>query len=160
MWRQASAGRPHYRLAQGQLDFLDEVRFTPGGGRYGQGYIYATARVDPRAWFFGCHFYQDPVMPGSLGVEAMVQAMQAYALRQDLGRGFRSPRFEPAADHGVTWKYRGQLTPGNEALALEIHLREPENRPEGLVLSGDASLWKDGLRIYAVDGVAIQLAEA
>ncbi len=160
MLRQAGAGRPHYRPAQGQLNFLDEVYFQPDGGKYGQGYIYARARVDPRAWFFACHFYQDPVMPGSLGVEAMVQAMQAYALRQDLGKGFRSPRFEQAVEHGVTWKYRGQLTPGNEALALEIHLHRPESRPEGLVLSGDASLWKNDLRIYAVDGIAIRLAEA
>jgi 3-hydroxymyristoyl/3-hydroxydecanoyl-(acyl carrier protein) dehydratase len=33
----------------------------------------------------------DPVMPGSLGIEAMLQAMQVYALEMDLGKHLKSP---------------------------------------------------------------------
>ena len=46
------------------------------GGRYGKGYVYASRPVNPQDWFYPFHFYQDPVMPGSLGVEAILEAMQ------------------------------------------------------------------------------------
>ena len=55
--------------------------------RFGQ---HARKAVDPRDWFYACHFYQDPVMPGSLGLEAMVEALQAFVLRLGLGRELRT----------------------------------------------------------------------
>ncbi|NEQ65329.1 MAG: NAD-dependent epimerase/dehydratase family protein, partial [Symploca sp. SIO2D2] len=67
--------QPHYCLAQHQLDLLNEVKIIAKGGKYQKGYIYARKDIKPTDWYFKCHFYQDPVMPGSLGVEAMLQAM-------------------------------------------------------------------------------------
>ncbi|MCZ8497945.1 hypothetical protein O9929_05180 [Vibrio lentus] len=32
-------------------------------------------------------------MPGSLGVEAIIELMQTYALNKDNGAGFRNPKF-------------------------------------------------------------------
>jgi 3-hydroxymyristoyl/3-hydroxydecanoyl-(acyl carrier protein) dehydratase len=32
--------------------------------------------VDPAEWFFKAHFFQDPVQPGSLGIEALIQLLQ------------------------------------------------------------------------------------
>jgi 3-hydroxymyristoyl/3-hydroxydecanoyl-(acyl carrier protein) dehydratase len=29
--------------------------------------------VDPSFWFFKAHFFQDPVWPGSLGLESFLQ---------------------------------------------------------------------------------------
>ncbi len=40
------------------IDILD-----PAGGKYGKGYVRAQKTVDPKAWFFDAHFYQDPVCP-------------------------------------------------------------------------------------------------
>jgi len=54
------------------------------------------AVIDPAAWFLEAHFYQDPVMPGSLGVEAMHQAMAAFAQ----WRGWVG-HFIPLAGHRV-----------------------------------------------------------
>ena len=36
--------------------------------------------VDPDEWFFKAHFFQDPVWPGSLGLEAFLQLLKAAAL--------------------------------------------------------------------------------
>ena len=41
------------------------------------GYLYAERTIDPSDWFFQFHFHQDPVMPGSLGVEAIIETMQS-----------------------------------------------------------------------------------
>jgi 3-hydroxymyristoyl/3-hydroxydecanoyl-(acyl carrier protein) dehydratase len=159
-WQRATPDKPHYHLAHGQLDLLDEFLIVERGGQYGQGYVHAKKRIDPQDWFFSCHFYQDPVMPGSLGVEAILQAMQIYALEQDLGRHLASPRFEQALDHQTIWKYRGQVVPGDEYVQLEVHISNIAIEDEQVTIVGDASFWRDGLRIYEVKQVAIRLLES
>jgi len=154
-----SAQRPHEGLAHGQLDLLDEVSIIEDGGEHGQGYIYARRRVDPEAWFFACHFFQDPVMPGSLGVEGMLQAMQLYALRRGLTRQFASPHFEHLPGQTVSWRYRGQIVREVPEWSLEVQLSRVEVRPDEVVLMGDASLWRGDLRIYEVRGLALRVAE-
>lgn len=159
-YNQVQPGKPHYRLAQGQLDLIDTFVMVPNGGQYEQGYIYASKNLDPTDWFFYCHFYQDPVMPGSLGVEAILQAMQAFALELDLGQSFRSPRFEQVAPHTITWHYRGQVTRQNERFSLEIHIKRIDVTVERVTIIGDASLWRDdGLRIYEVLDIALGIEE-
>ena len=45
----------------------------PAGGRAGLGYYEAVKGIDRKEWYFTAHFHLDPVMPGSLGLEAMLQ---------------------------------------------------------------------------------------
>jgi 3-hydroxyacyl-[acyl-carrier protein] dehydratase/trans-2-decenoyl-[acyl-carrier protein] isomerase len=42
---------------------------TADGGAYGKGVIHAELDISPEQWFFLCHFYGDPVMPGCLGLD-------------------------------------------------------------------------------------------
>jgi 3-hydroxymyristoyl/3-hydroxydecanoyl-(acyl carrier protein) dehydratase len=157
---QTQPGKPHYHLAQRQLDLVDTYMIVPNSGQYEQGYIYASKNLDPTDWFFYCHFYEDPVMPGSLGVEAILQAMQAFALELDLGRAFRSPRFKQVTPHTVVWHYRGQVTRQNQSLSLEIHIKRIEVKADQVVIIGDASLWRDdGLRIYEVLDIALGIED-
>src|SRR6185503_16370146 len=48
------------------------------GGEFGKGLIRAELDVKPDLWFFGCHFKNDPVMPGCLGLDAMWQMVGFY----------------------------------------------------------------------------------
>ncbi len=43
------------------------------GGIYGKGLLEAELDIKPNLWFFDCHFKNDPVMPGCLGLDAMWQ---------------------------------------------------------------------------------------
>jgi acyl transferase domain-containing protein len=52
------------------------------GGPHRLGFIEGSIEVDPAAWFFEAHFYQDPVWPGSLGVESFVQLLKVLAWRR------------------------------------------------------------------------------
>ena len=115
----APADKPHYRLAGDQLNLLDKLIIAKNRGLHGQGYIHATRFMKPYDWFFTCHFYQDPVMPGSLGVEAILQAMQAFALQQGLGKDFVSPAFVQLPNHKTMWKYRGQILTHVKEMHLE-----------------------------------------
>lgn len=151
--------RPYERLSGGQLNLLDRVLVSEQGGEHQQGYLYGYKRIDPQDWFFGCHFYQDPVMPGSLGVEAILQALQVYALKTGLGRSFRSPRFGLPLDRWLEWKYRGQIIPAHAMMKIEVHLRGVERVASQVILHADASLWADHMRIYEVKDAAISLQE-
>ncbi|HEX9018208.1 MAG TPA: beta-hydroxydecanoyl-ACP dehydratase [Anaerolineaceae bacterium] len=151
---------PYYRPAQGRMNFVDEVAIAEGG-RYGKGYLYARRAINPQDWFYPFHFYQDPVMPGSLGVEAIIEAMRVYGLVKDLGSGLRSPRFGPAPGAApMTWRYRGQITQQHKQMELEVHLSAVDRRENNTVMLGDASLWVDGLRIYELKNVAVGILEA
>ena len=99
-------------------------------------------------------------MPGSLGISAIRQALQTYALWRDLGRGLRSPYFTLVPDNQVQWKYRGQIVPADSGFHLEAHIKQIERQGNSVTLLADASLWKDELRIYEVENVGVRLAES
>lgn len=152
------AGKPYYRLAGGQLHFVDFIDVVEGGGKEGKGYVYAEKKVDPQDWFFPFHFHQDPVMPGSLGVEAIIEIMQAWALKNDLGAELKNPRFGQILST-IVWKYRGQIIPTNKVMSLDVHITDVRKASGRVIVMGDANLWKDGLRIYEVKDIAICLEE-
>ncbi|HHS96163.1 MAG TPA: PfaB family protein, partial [Phaeodactylibacter sp.] len=156
----APAGKPHYRLSEDQLDLIHELKIAKDSGKYGKGYIHATKYVHTYDWYFTNHFYSDPVMPGSLGVEAILQAMQVFALHMDLGRDFASPCFVQVPNHKTEWKYRGQILMDVREMHLEVHIRSMEMSGDMLVVIGDAFLWSGGMRIYEVTGVALGIADS
>lgn len=155
----APQGQPHYRLAGGQLNFIDKAEIVKAGGKAGLGYLYAERTIDPSDWFFQFHFHQDPVMPGSLGVEAIIELMQTYAIDQDLGAGFKSPKFGQILSD-IKWKYRGQINPLNKQMSLDVHITSVTDDNGKRIIMGDANLSKDGLRIYEVKDIAICIEEA
>ena len=158
-WAVQDNNKPHYRLSNGQMNFLDQIQVTRQGGKYGLGMVYARKVVDPQDWFFACHFYQDPVMPGSLGVEAIQQALQAYSLAGDLGCDFCSPHFSLLSDSTMQWKYRGQITPAHHEMEIEVHIRKIQPSPGKLSIRADASLWADGKRIYEITNIGMAIQE-
>jgi 3-hydroxyacyl-[acyl-carrier protein] dehydratase / trans-2-decenoyl-[acyl-carrier protein] isomerase len=59
------------------FDRISEI--SEQGGGYGKGLIRAELDVKPDLWFFPCHFKGDPVMPGSLGVDALWQLLGFFS---------------------------------------------------------------------------------
>ena len=156
----APVDKPHYRLSGNQLRLIDKLKIAKNQGEYGKGYVHATKFMKTYDWFFTCHFYQDPVMPGSLGVEAILQAMQTFALQQDLGKDFKSPKFVQVANHKTTWKYRGQILLPVKEMHLEVHFKSIEEQNGQVTLIADAYLWNDKMRIYHVKDIAVAIVES
>ncbi len=77
------------------LRMLDRADVVPGGGRAGLGRLRGVKRVDPDEWFFKAHFFQDPVCPGSLGLECFLQLLKARGHAAAAGPR-RTHRFAPA----------------------------------------------------------------
>ena len=54
------------------------IEISEDGGKYGKGFIKAELDISDNDWFFKCHFKNDPVMPGCLGLDAMWQLVGFY----------------------------------------------------------------------------------
>jgi 3-oxoacyl-(acyl-carrier-protein) synthase/3-hydroxymyristoyl/3-hydroxydecanoyl-(acyl carrier protein) dehydratase/1-acyl-sn-glycerol-3-phosphate acyltransferase len=149
------------RLADSRLLMLDRVTACdPRGGRAGLGFLRAEKTVNPAEWFFKAHFFQDPVQPGSLGLEAMLQLLQFHMLQAGLAQGMSHPRFAPIeVGRALTWKYRGQVVPQNRLITVTMEITEQGRDDAGPFAVADASLWVDGKRIYQVAGLGMKIVD-
>jgi 3-hydroxymyristoyl/3-hydroxydecanoyl-(acyl carrier protein) dehydratase len=153
--------RTGLRLADGLLRLIDHVDVVPGGGKHGQGYLFGSREVADNDWYFDCHFHRDPVMPGSLGVEAVLQALQVYVMDSGLADGMGPVEFRIPLDTPYTWRYRGQILRGEGDMTFDVHVREVRRSESGeLIVVGDGSVWKPGLRIYELTGIAVAVRPA
>lgn len=136
------------------LDTVDA--YVPDGGPAGLGFVRGGKTVAPGEWFFQAHFYQDPVIPGSLGLEAFLQLLKVVALHR-FGSQYGEWRFEcirVGTPH--TWIYRGQVIPRNRHVTVEVAVREIHQDPVPTVVA-DGFLKVDGLVIYEMKDFAIRL---
>jgi acyl transferase domain-containing protein/3-hydroxymyristoyl/3-hydroxydecanoyl-(acyl carrier protein) dehydratase len=146
-------------LARAPLLMIDRVTgLWPEGGPARLGRIRAEKDVDPRDWFFRAHFFQDPVQPGSLGLEAMLQVLQAFVIEQELGANLPAPGFEPiAAGESMSWKYRGQVVPEARRVVIDLEVTSIERSDNAVAVFADGSLWADGKRIYEVRHLGVRV---
>ncbi|WP_437653002.1 beta-ketoacyl synthase N-terminal-like domain-containing protein [Sorangium sp. So ce1182] len=145
-------------LARPSLLMIDRIDgLWQAGGRKGLGRLRAQRDVHASEWFFKAHFLGDPVQPGSLGIEAMLQTIQFWMLHHDLHAGLRDPRFEPVmTGHEHSWRYRGQVLPGSRRVTVDTDILEVGRDERGPYVIAESYLWVDGLRIYgATLGVRI-----
>ncbi|MEM7245428.1 MAG: beta-ketoacyl synthase N-terminal-like domain-containing protein [Acidobacteriota bacterium] len=145
---------PH---ATGQLPMIDEVtHLNPQGGPKGLGLVVGKVAVDSSSWFFSAHFHQDPVCPGSLGLESLRQLLQVAA-EDRFGEARRGPSgraFRPQAlgeEH--SWVYRGQVIPADAEVTVTAEIIQVDE--ERRVLVGDGWLEVDGRLIYGMEGFAL-----
>ncbi|EFM09426.1 Beta-hydroxyacyl-(acyl-carrier-protein) dehydratase FabA/FabZ [Paenibacillus curdlanolyticus YK9] len=155
----ATAVRP--QLAGGKLLMLDRVTgYWHQGGKHGLGRSRAEKRVDAGDWFFKAHFYQDPVQPGSLGVEAMLQLLQFHMLQEGMDSGMKQPRFESlGTGMEIVWKYRGQVTPQKDKIVVDLDVLETGRDERGVYVVAEASLWADELQIYYVPRMGMRIVD-
>ena len=60
------------------LMFVRITEIKDDGGAFNKGFISAELDIKEDLWFFECHFREDPVMPGCLGLDAMWQLVGFY----------------------------------------------------------------------------------
>jgi acyl transferase domain-containing protein/3-hydroxymyristoyl/3-hydroxydecanoyl-(acyl carrier protein) dehydratase/1-acyl-sn-glycerol-3-phosphate acyltransferase len=147
------------RLPAPMLCMLDRITaWEPDGGKKGLGWARAEKDVRYDEWFFKAHFFQDPVQPGSLGIEALVQLLQFAMIERSMADGVSNPRFEPVAvGKPATWKYRGQVVPKNKRITTEIAILEVGNDGGVPFAVAEGSLWVDGKRIYHTRQLAMRI---
>ena len=136
------------------MRMLDQITlFAVQGGPQGLGFIRGSKKVDPEEWFFQAHFYQDPVCPGSLGLESFLQLLKVVAARR-FGASATS-RFETVVlGRKHSWNYRGQIIPSNREVTVEAVVTEID--VEERLIKADGYLIIDGRVIYQMTDFTVR----
>ena len=67
-------GKGNAQLPMPPMLMFDRItNINQKGGEYAKGEVIAELDIKPDLWFFNCHFKEDPVMPGCLGLDALWQ---------------------------------------------------------------------------------------
>jgi 3-hydroxyacyl-[acyl-carrier protein] dehydratase/trans-2-decenoyl-[acyl-carrier protein] isomerase len=143
-------GPGNAQLPAPNMLMLDRItRIAESGGSYGKGEIKAELDIKPDLWFFECHFKNDPVMPGCLGLDAMWQLVGFYlGWLGHPGRG-------RALGVGEV-KFSGQVLPTGKKVQYQIDIKRVIAR--GLVMGiADATMSIDGREIYAAKNLRVGL---
>ena len=119
------------------------------------GFIRGSKAVNPADWFFQAHFYQDPVWPGSLGLESFLQLLK-FAARQRWPQLAASHRFAPAVGRAHRWTYRRQILPVNHRVTVAASVSEVVDAPLP-TLWAEGYLMVDELPIYRMEDFGIRL---
>jgi 3-hydroxymyristoyl/3-hydroxydecanoyl-(acyl carrier protein) dehydratase len=138
------------------IRMIDRIEtYLPEGGPRKLGFIRGTKRVDPREWFFDAHFYQDPVCPGSLGIESFIQLLK-YIARKRWPHLIETHRFGLLTEQSHSWIYRGQILPASRMITVEASITAIQENPVPLI-TADGYLQVDRLYIYKMENFGIQL---
>lgn len=136
------------RLPSDNMLMVDRItRISRDGGEYGKGVLVAELDIRPDLWFFDCHFKQDPVMPGCLGLDAMWQLVGFYlGWRGNLGKG-------RALGAGEI-KFTGQILPDAKLVTYTLDYKRVIERK--LVMGiADGSVAVDGKEIYTAKDLRV-----
>jgi len=120
------------------FDRIMEIR--EDGGRFGKGRLVAELDIRPDLWFFDCHFENDPVMPGCLGLDAMWQLLGFYlGWRGFPGRG---------RARGGEVKFNGTVLPSAKKVCYELDIERVLDQRLKMGIA-EATMSVDGRKIYS-----------
>jgi 3-hydroxymyristoyl/3-hydroxydecanoyl-(acyl carrier protein) dehydratase len=138
------------------LRMVDEIDlYVADGGSQGLGFIRGSKQVNPEDWFFQAHFYQDPVWPGSLGLESFLQLLKVVAARRwSVNEATRFETVTLGKEHH--WSYRGQIIPDNQRVTVEAVVTAVDD--EQRWLQADGLLSVDGKVIYRINDFTLNLS--
>jgi 3-hydroxyacyl-[acyl-carrier protein] dehydratase/trans-2-decenoyl-[acyl-carrier protein] isomerase len=143
-------GPGNARLPLPDMLMFDRItRISDSGGHYGRGEVVAELDIHPDLWFFQCHFENDPVMPGCLGLDALWQLLGFHLGWLGLpGRG--------RALGAGGMKFSGQILPEAGQVVYRLDIKRVIAR--SLVLGiADGSVSVDGNEIYQASDLRVGL---
>ena len=143
-------GPGNAQLPMPPMLMFDQIKkISSEGGESNKGIILAELDIKPDLWFFGCHFVNDPVMPGCLGLDAMWQLLGFYL-------GWLGEKGRGRAISVGNVKFSGMILPDTKKLEYTINLKRVLTSK--LVLGiADGILSADGEDIYEATDLRVAL---
>ena len=143
-------GKGNAQLPLPPMLMFDRItNINENGGNFLKGEIVAELDIKSDLWFFKCHFKNDPVMPGCLGLDAMWQLVGFY-----LG-WLGQPGKGRALGVGEV-KFTGQVLQTVKKVTYHISLKKLIFRK--LIMGiADGIMKADGVSIYEVKNMKVGL---
>jgi len=119
-------------------------------GKYKKGLIEAEFDIKEKMWFFDCHFKEDPVMPGCLGLDAMWQLVGFYlGWKGEPGRG------RALGVNSV--KFTGEVLTTVKIARYEVNIKRILKKEGAVVGLADGTLYSDDKAIYQAENLKVGL---
>ena len=119
-------------------------------GSFNKGSLEAELDIKKDLWFFDCHFKEDPVMPGCLGLDAMWQLVGFY-----LG-WIGNPGKGRALGVG-TVKFTGEVLQNVKLVKYEIDMKKIMSPGGTTVGLANGVVFADEKKIYSADNLKVGL---
>ena len=130
------------------FDRITEIN--DNNGTFNKGSLKAELDVKKDLWFFDCHFKEDPVMPGCLGLDAMWQLVGFY-----LG-WVGNPGKGRALGVG-TVKFTGEVLQNVKLVTYEIDMKKIMSPGGTTVGLANGVVLADDKKIYSADSLKVGL---
>ena len=119
-------------------------------GKFSRGLIEAELDIKEKMWFFDCHFKEDPVMPGCLGLDAMWQLVGFF-----LGWIGEPGRGRALGVNSV--KFTGEVLKNVKIARYEVDIKKILKKEGAVVGLADGKLYSDNKAIYQAEGLKVGL---
>jgi len=119
-------------------------------GKFNKGIIEAELNIKEKMWFFDCHFKEDPVMPGCLGLDAMWQLVGFY-----LGWTGEPGKGRALGVNSV--KFTGEVLTTAKIAKYEVNMKRILKKEGAVVGLADGTLFADGKAIYQAENLKVGL---
>ena len=130
------------------FDRITEINDSQGS--FKKGSLQAELDIKQDLWFFDCHFKEDPVMPGCLGLDAMWQLVGFY-----LG-WIGNPGRGRALGVG-TVKFTGEVLQNIKLVKYEIEMKKIMSPGGTTVGLANGTVLADGKKIYSAENLKVGL---
>jgi len=119
-------------------------------GLYKKGMVEAELDIKKKMWFFDCHFKDDPVMPGCLGLDAMWQLVGFFlGWKGEPGRG-------RALGVGSV-KFTGEVLTNAKIAKYQVNMKRILKKEGAVVGLADGMLLVDNKQIYEAENLKVGL---
>ena len=119
-------------------------------GEFNKGFVKAELDIKNDLWFFECHFQNDPVMPGCLGLDAMWQLVGFYL-------GWVGEPGKGRALGVNTVKFTGEVLKNVKKATYEINMKRILKKEGAVVGLANGILNADGKKIYSAENLKVGL---
>jgi 3-hydroxyacyl-[acyl-carrier protein] dehydratase/trans-2-decenoyl-[acyl-carrier protein] isomerase len=119
-------------------------------GEFKKGFIKAELDIKDNLWFFDCHFKNDPVMPGCLGLDAMWQLVGFYL-------GWIGEPGKGRALGVSTVKFTGEVLKKAKMATYKINMKRILKKEGAVVGLANGILSADGKIIYKAENLKVGL---
>ena len=119
-------------------------------GKFKKGLIEAELDINASLWFFDCHFKEDPVMPGCLGLDAMWQLVGFFL-------GWTGEPGKGRALGVNTVKFTGEVLTNIKMAKYQVDIRRILKKEGAVVGLADGILLADNKKIYEAENLKVGL---
>ena len=144
-------GKGNAKLPLPPMLMFDRItKIQENSGIYKKGFIKAELDIKDDLWFFNCHFQDDPVMPGCLGLDAMWQLVGFYL-------GWIGNPGKGRALGVSTVKFTGEVLKKTKMAVYEIDMKRVLVKEGTTVGLANGILKADGKKIYTAENLKVGL---